>query len=219
MKTPEQIEKLNAKLKSGDALNLEQLAWHCVVNPKKAPACAKASGLQPDVGNRYPWRRIWRHIHGTEGSHLARHLADLKEQYPDSEILSEIDDLEAALRVPLIDFTTMAERLGEKPDTLAKAVRQGRATLPFPTIKLGPRKRHYRPLAVRPWVDEEIRLDLPEPSAWATISASAAETSTPDTNEAATSIDPSEDEASTPVEPVKKALFGAFAADSRKNPT
>lgn len=212
MQTPEEIEKLNAALKSGDPLNIEQLAWHCGVSPKNAPAFAKAFGLEPDIGRRYPWRRIWRHIHRTEGTQLAGYLAILKERHPSSMIFGGIEDLEAALRVPLIDFAIMAERLGEKPDTLAKSVRQGRVILPFPIIKLGPRKRHFRPLEVQLWVEEEIRLDLPKPPSWTTDQK--------ETNEPTTSVDPATaDEASTPVDPATKVVFGQFASDSRNNPT
>ena len=215
MQTPEEIEKLNAALKSGGALNIEQLAWHCGVNPKNAPAIAKESGLKPDVGRRY----------GTERSQLAGHLATLKERHPGSIILAEIDALEAALRVPLIDFASMAARLGEKPDTLAKAVRQRRVSLPFPMIKLGPRKRHFRLLEVRLWVEEEISFDLPEPPAWLEQTSPAPEAAeeapTPtEATDAATPIKQAEvGEAVTSVDPRTKAVFGQFASDSGNNPT
>jgi hypothetical protein len=224
-KIPEKIEKLNAALKSGGALNIEQLAWHCGVNPKHAPRIAKKKGLQPDIGRRYSWRRVWRCIHGTEGSQLARHLATLKKRHPDSMILAGIDDFEAALRVPLINFANMAGRLGEKPDTLSKAVFQGRATLPFPMIDMGPRKRHFRELEVRLWVEEEISLDLPEPPAWfkqtSPVPEAAEEGPTPtEAADAATPIEQAEvDGVVTSVDPRTKAVFGQFASDSRNNLT
>lgn len=224
MKTPEEIEKLNAALKGG-ALNIEQLAWHCGVNPKHAPAIAKESGLKPDVGRRYPWRRVWRHIHGTEGSQLAGYLATMKKRHPGSMILAGIDDLEAALRVPLIDFANMAARLGQKPDTLAKAVRQRRVSLPFPMIKLGPRKRHFRLLEVRLWVEEEISLDLPEPPAWlkqtSPVPEAAEENPTPtEAADAETPIEQAEiDGAVTSVDPGTKAVFAQFGSGRGNNTT
>jgi hypothetical protein len=237
MKTPEEIEKLNVALKSGGALNIEQLAWHCGVNPKHAPGIAQKKGLQLDIGRRYSWRRVWLYIHGTDGSQLARHLAILKERHPGSMILAEIDDLEAALRVPLINFANMAGRLGEKPDTLSKAVLQDRATLPFPMIDLGPRKRHFRELEVRLWVEEEISLDLPEPPAWlkqtspapqaaeeAPTPTEAADAAPPidqdEADKAATSVEPAgKDKAVTSVDPVTKVIFGQFASVCPNNQT
>ncbi|OAN75461.1 hypothetical protein A8B81_16585 [Sulfitobacter pontiacus] len=220
-KTSEEIEKLNNSLKSGAALNVEQLAWHFGVNPKNARGIAKKKGLHPDIGGRYSWRRTWRYIHGIEGSQLAWHLTMLKERYPGSMILAEIDDLEAALRVPLINFANMAGRLGERPDTLSKALFQGRATLPFPIIDMGPRKRLFREVEVRLWVDEEICLDLPVPPAWLNRTSPAHETAqaaSAPTTAAAVTASTSQDVAVTSVDPATKAIFGHFETDSRINP-
>jgi len=234
MKTSEKTEELNAILRSGDPLNIEQLAWHCGVDPKNAPGVAKALGLQPDIGRRYPWRRIWRHIHGTEGTQLAAHLVTLKERYPSSTILAAIEDLEPALRIPLIDFATMASRLGQKPDTLAKAIREGRVVLPFSMIVLGTRKRHFRLLEVRLWIEEEICLDLPAPPAWVATCARSIATLPHDGDEAAAEnvvapIIPAEaggtDAADTSVaaaptaDPAIKAIFGGFTNNSRNDLT
>lgn len=223
MQSINKIERLNAAMKAGTSLNIEELAWHCGVHPRNAPSVAKKLSLHPGVGSRYPWRRIWRCIHRTEGARLNGHLDTLRDVYPDSAILAGIKDLEAALRDPLIDFAAMAARLGEKPDTLAKAMRQHRIALPFPTIDLGARKRQYRPLEVRLWVEEEISLDLPKPPKWATISAPPAETAqldegSPSHFDEATSTDQAEicavDDVKS-LDPVKKAVFDHFGANSR----
>ena len=58
----------------------------------------------------------------------------------------------------------MAFQLRQKPDTLAKAIRQGRYVLPFPTLDLGPRLRRYRPLEVTLWAYDRVSLDLPKPA-------------------------------------------------------
>ncbi len=203
----EKIAALDIALKSGDPLTTEQLGFHLGVDCKHAPRIAKASGLEPE-NRRYPWRRIWRYIHGTEGAQLARHLDDLKEQFPGSVILSGIEDLEAALRAPLIDFATMAARRGCKPDTLSKGLRQGRVTLPFPKIDLGPRTRLFRPLEVQLWCQEEIRLDLPKLPNWVTVPEPCTETAASDDDEGLVSVDPT-----------KKAIFGGFAGDNRNHPT
>ncbi len=216
-KTPEEIAELNAALESGAPLTCEQLAWHLQVDPKHAPRIARAFGLEKQDG-LYPWVRIWRAIHKTEGIQLAQHLADLRSRYPGSIILDGIKDLEVELRKPLLDFAAMAEHRGRKPDTLSKALRQGRATLPFPMIDMGPRTRHFRALEVRLWVVEEITLDLPQPPRWATAPRPVPARS--DADHAPAAVKPSlEEEAKGTPDPVKKALFGHFAADCRNGPT
>lgn len=225
-KTPQNIAELNAALESGAPLTVEQLAWHFQVDPKHAPRIARAFGLEKQDG-LYPWVRIWRAIHKTEGIQLAQHLADLKARYPGSMTLSGIEDLEVELRKPLLDFAAMAEQQGRKPDTLGKALRQGRATLPFPMIDMGPRTRHFRALEVRLWVAEEIALDLPEPPKWGRAPRPEAASSQADDASAAADPDltgddqtarANDDAGGTP-DPVKKAIFGAFGAPNRNGPT
>ncbi|MEP2683600.1 MULTISPECIES: hypothetical protein [unclassified Sulfitobacter] len=226
MTTPEKIADLNAALISGDPLTCEQLSWHLQVDPKHAPRIARSLGLAPQ-GRLYPWVRVWRAIHKTEGVQLVSHLAALRAKYPGSVTLSGIEDLEAELRKPLIDFATMAGILGEKPDTLSKALRQGRATLPFPMIDMGPRTRHFRALEVRLWVAEEITLDLPEPPKWGR--APRPEAASSEADDASAAADPdltgddqtahANDDAGGTPDPVKKAIFGAFGAPNRNGPT
>lgn len=196
-------ERLDAALRSGRGLSVEALAHHLCVDRNQAPRIAGAHGLAAE-GSRFPWRRVWRQVHRVEGSHLAPHLSDMKARHPASVILAGIEDLEAALRAPLIDFATMAERMGKRPDTLAKALRQGRETLPFPTLQLGPRLRHYRPLEVRLWTTEEIRLDLPVAIAFPAPSEATPDTQTPEPVRAP-----------CPAANARKALFGGFAGASR----
>ena len=108
--------------------------------------------------------------------------------------------LETALKEPLWSFEQMAAALGKRPDTLAKALRQSRMVLPFPTLQLGPRLRLYRPLEVRLWCEEGIRLALP-PAMQITASA-------PPTAAAAES-------SALPAETAQKAVFGRFARPRR----
>jgi hypothetical protein len=217
--TPGKQAELDAALGAGDPLTIEQLAWHLQVDPKHAPKIARSFGLEPE-GRTYPWRRIWRHIHGTEGTRLPDHLTGVTAQHPNSVILGKIEDLQAALRRPLIDFATMARRLGQKPDTLSKALRQGRATLPFPMIDMGERLRRFRALEVRLWVEEEIALDLPRPPEWATPAKGKTATHA-DVADGAGAVAPQpcsrDDQQST--DPLKKAVFGHFAAGSPTYPT
>ena len=147
---------------------------------------------------------------------LAWHLQDLKSKYPGSVTLGGIEDLEAELRKPLIDFAAMAEQRGRKPDTLSKALRQGRATLPFPVIDMGPRTRHFRALEVRLWVAEEIRLDLPPIPSWVTA-AQRPEAASPEVPDAPEPVQ--EPETLISSDPVKKAIFGAFGTSNRNGPT
>lgn len=154
-------------------LNQKQLAEHLSVNRTKIDDIASTSGLEPLHG-LYPWRRIFRHIHGTERSSLNAHLNTLRVRY--GTALPHIGDFEAELRAPLLTFEEIAYRLGKKPDTLAKAIRQGRDTLPFPTLLLSPRIRRFRPLEVKLWIEHEIALDLPTAKQLPTKPASAAAT-------------------------------------------
>lgn len=212
---PQRTAELNAALESGEPLTIEQLAYHLSVDRKYAPQIARSFGLKPE-GHTYPWRRIWRHIHGIEGTRLLGHLAKLKAQYPGSVLLDEIDDLGAALRTPLISFAAMAARLGRKPDTLSKALRDGRETLPFPMIRLGLRTRNFRDLEVRLWVEEEIRLELPAPPVWldwtAVPSDPAEQALSP-----AQGIPAPANMGQSPLDQVKKAIFGGFAEQSRSS--
>jgi len=216
--TLEKKAELDAALQSGDPLKAEQLAYHLGVDPKNVPRIAEAFGLKPE-GRIYPWRRVWWQIHGTDGIQLANHLAVLNAKYPDSVILGGITDLEAELRKPLVDFAMMAERRGWKPDTLSKALREGRATLPFPMIDMGPRTRHFRALEVRLWVAEEITLDLPEPPEW----SAAGNTTNTNRNEdapATAAVKPNHDNcADSAPDTAKKAIFGAFGTPNRNSPT
>ena len=159
-RTAKASERLDAQISSGRPLSLEALAHHLNVDENKARQIVKGSLLERE-GSTYPWRRIWRAIHSTEGSQLPRHLTHLKELHPASVILESITDLEAELRRPLIDFATMARLRGKRPDTLAKALRQGRENLPYPLLEFGPRRRMFRELEVRLWEEEGILLDLP----------------------------------------------------------
>lgn len=154
-------------------LNQKQLAEHLSVNRTKIDDIAAKAGLAPLHG-LYPWRRIFRHIHGTERSSLVAHLETLRVRY--GTALPHIGDLETELRAPLLTFEEVAYRLGKKPDTLAKAIRQGRDALPFPTLLLGPRIRRFRPLEVALWIEHEIALDLPPAKQLPAKPASAAAT-------------------------------------------
>lgn len=209
--TEKEQAKLDAQVRSGDPLSKIAFGHHLKVACDKAVTrITKASGLDLE-GSTYPWRRIWRAIHGTEGAQLAQHLAELKARHPDSTILGRIEDLEAALRAPLIDFAAMARGMGQKPDTLSKALHQGRTTLPFPVLDLGGRNRRFRPLEVQLWSVEEIMLDLPKLPTWAIpvrpeLKAKCAAPTSPehlDQNAA---------------EDAKKAIFGACGGDSRTSP-
>lgn len=203
------VSQLNEQIRSGNPLTVEALAHHLAVDRKNATIIAKAFGLAPECG-KYSWLRIWRKIHGTEGANFTTHLAKLKRLHPGSVILSEVKDLEAALRAPLIDFDAMASRLGLITNTLSRALREGRHTLPFPMIILGQRARHFRPLEVMLWATEGIRLDLPRPPAWATANSP---TPMPQDETPVSNIK----EIKAPVDTVKKDIFGAFAGNSRNH--
>lgn len=213
--------KIDQHLRSGHPLSTEALAHHLGVDRGKFAEIAKKRRLERD-GSTYPWHRIWRAIYGIEGFDLANHLAELQARHPASIALAEIEDLEAALREPLINFAEMALRRHMKPNTLSRRLKEGHETLPFPMIHLGGRLRHFRPLEVDLWIREEIRLDLPEPPVWVSDEANADAT-----DEAAASKNESDvrtlgetDKApltsnDTPSDAAIKAAFGAFAPDKR----
>ncbi|WP_299663138.1 hypothetical protein [uncultured Ruegeria sp.] len=115
-----------------------------------------------NVAGLYPWHQIWRALHGIEGTLLSTHLDELRLQHRNSIILAETKNLETALKTPLIDFSGMAGLLGVKPNTLSRRIADGRETLPFPSVNLGPRKRMFRPLEVLVWREEGLLLDLPK---------------------------------------------------------
>ncbi|SFF16382.1 hypothetical protein SAMN04488523_1242 [Sulfitobacter brevis] len=144
---------------SGRPLTAKVLGHHLGVDRDTATRLAKAQGLKLEWA-AYPWRRIWQQIHGIEGSHLAARLDMLKARHPNSAIIGGIEDLEAALRTPMVKFPGMAALLGMHPDTLRKQVKRGRK-LPFPVLDLGLRMQLYRPLDVILWRDEELLIDLP----------------------------------------------------------
>ena len=194
-----------------DSMTATELGAHLGVSCSKTRArIAARTGLEP-VAGRYPWRRVLRCIHGTEGHLLASRLAELKVAHgtpgyaPGAEkdaargagspLIDALDDLEEALKAPLWSFERMSRILGKRPDTLAKALRQGRLALPFPTLQLGPRLRLYRPLEVRLWCEDGIRLALPPAM---TVPAPQ--------SPAATAARPAE----APAETARKVVFGGF---------
>ncbi|APE43248.1 hypothetical protein BOO69_07325 [Sulfitobacter alexandrii] len=128
--------------------------------------------------------------------------------------MAGVEDLEVALRVPLMSFARMSEALGRRSDTLSKALREGRETLPFPLITLGPRTRVFRKLEVRLWAEEEIRLDLPKALGWTTPAPEQVEGGVEET-EGSSFLD--EDPLSA--DPAKKAIFGQFAGPKQKPAT
>lgn len=200
--TPEKTEALTAALLANDTLSLAELAFHLDVDRGTASSIAGAHGLDLGTGH-HSWGRIFRRLHAVEPARLPALLANLKARGVPG--IEDIDDLERALRQPLIDFARMARALGSKPDTLSKALRQGRVTLPFPTIGLGGRLRHYRPLDVALWRDHGVLLELPAPLAAVRSAAPEnAEPTAPDTG----SPDPATE--------VRKAVFGGFAGNKRK---
>ncbi|MCP1168906.1 hypothetical protein [Limimaricola litoreus] len=169
----------------------EKLCEHLNVERSAITKIVKRTGLE-SIGGKYPWRRVLRAVHRTEGYLLAEHLDALKARHA-SPALHAITDLEEDLKQPLWDFARMATAMGYRPNTLSRKIREGRITLPFPVIQLGPRLRHYRPLDVRLWRDDQLLLDLPKPiDPTPTIPAQSAETQAPD----------------DPGEALEKALFG-----------
>ena len=177
-----------------DSMTATELGAHLGVSCSKTRARIVArTGLEP-VAGRYPGRRVLRCIHGTEGHLLAGRLAELKAAHG-APLIDALDDLEEALKAPLWSFERMSRILGKRPDTLAKALRQGRLALPFPTLQLGPRLRLYRPLEVRLWCEDGIRLALPPAM---TVPAPQ--------SPAATAARPAE----APAETARKVVFGGF---------
>lgn len=139
----------------------QQLCEHLGVERSAITKIVERTDLEA-IGGKYPWRRVLRAVHRTEGYLLAEHLDDLKARHG-SPALHAITDLEKALKRPLWDFARMAIAMGHRPNTLSRKIREGRMILPFPGIQLGPRLRHYRPLDIELWRDDRLRLDLPEP--------------------------------------------------------
>ena len=223
------------------SVNKKQLAEHLSVRCYTTlDEILAQTGLRPAFGG-FPWRRIFRAVHRTEGALLADHLATLKARHgtptfddienadereaarakaPGSPIIGGLEDLEAALKEPLWPFARMAREIGKKPDTLSKALRQGREILPFPTLRLGTRLRLYRPLEVRLWCDEGLLLELP-PALWIAPKASPATSSasqeqTPNAQTAESDDPTTECDPPTPGEEMRKVVFAGFGRNSRK---
>lgn len=184
-------------------LNKAGLAKHLGVERSSLPRILADTGLT-DVVGRYPWRRVLRAIHRTEGAWLPGHLAQLKRAH-NSPLLDAITDLQTELMTPLVAFDEMSRALGQLPDTLSRALREGRTTLPFAEIRLGPRLRRYRTLEVILWRDEGILLDLPEAVMTGRNHPVAIGKKPIETPDKSTSDHP----ASSP----PKVLFGVFARD------
>lgn len=146
---------------SAYALTQAELCRHLSVERSSIKQIVRRKQLINFAG-LYPWHQIWRAVHGIEGTLLSTHLDKLRLQHRNSSILAEIEDLETALKTPLIDFAAMASLLGVKPNTLSRRLADGRETLPFPSVNLGPRKRMFRPLEVLMWREEGLLLDLPK---------------------------------------------------------
>lgn len=197
------------------------------------------------ISDTYPWRRIFRAVHGTEAALLPGYLAELKARCgtpefldtedPDerasaraaaqgSTIIDGITDLERALKEPLWSFERMACELGKKPNTLSKALREGRVVLPIRAITLGPRLRLYLPLEVVLWRDDAILLDLPPALRLATTSPGGEEPAQATRKDGDTG--PSRHEAANPsrhaeheltqadaATQIEKALFGQNASN------
>lgn len=207
-----------------ESLNKTELGKHLSV------PCARSInriidriGLEPVAGG-YPWRRIFRAAHRTEDHLLPGHLAHLKARFgtpafedieddaeraaararaQGSPIIDAITDLRAELKAPLWSFAEMACALGKRPNTLSRAMAEGRHALAIPTLRLGPRLRLYRPLEVRLWRDENILLDLPPPMS---IDPRTMQAAPP-----ATARGAGRRGAPTPADQAAKAVFGAFA--------
>ena len=146
---------------SAYALTQAELCRHLSVERSSIKQIARRKQLV-NVAGLYPWHQVWRAVHGIEGTLLFAHLCELRLRHKNSSILAGIEDLETALKTPLIDFAAMAGLLGVKPNTLSRRIADGRETLPFPTVNLGPRKRMFRPLEVLLWREEGMLLDLPK---------------------------------------------------------
>lgn len=138
-------------------LNQAQLAYHLSVNRSKVDEIVRNTKLEPILGF-YPWRRIFHCIHRIDYRSLSAHLAKLQVRH---SALPHMPSLQAALQAPLETFEELAYRLGRKSDTLSKAIRQGRISLPIAMLVLGPRIKRFRPIEVELWLDHGIMLDLP----------------------------------------------------------
>lgn len=143
------------------SFNLSNLAGHLSVDRSSIGEIVDRAGLKSLYG-LFPWNRVLSHIHGIDQSQLHACYSKLIETH--GAALPSFSDFEKELRRPLLSFEEMAARLGKRPDTLAKAIRQGRLQLPFQTITLGPRLRRFRPFDVDLWVDREISVHLPAPT-------------------------------------------------------
>lgn len=182
-----------------DAINREGLARHLAVERSTLPRILDSFGLEPIAG-RFPWRRVFRSVHGVEAARFHGHLDWLRRQYA-SPILGMITDLEVELRNPLLCFAEMARTLGVDCNTLSRALREGRQTLPITMICLGPRLRRFRPLEVRLWRDEGILLNLPQRTDVTRSLIDGPVTADP--------------KFARNVDPTQKALFGSFAREER----
>ncbi|AML53037.1 hypothetical protein [Falsihalocynthiibacter arcticus] len=75
-----------------------ELARHLNVDATSVGRIAASIGLEAIAG-RYPWRKIWRREHKTEGVWLKSHHATLIAS--GSTVLAEVEILEEALKTPL----------------------------------------------------------------------------------------------------------------------
>jgi len=210
----EELRKQKKDLHSGRPLTAKVLGLHLGVDRDTATRLAKAQGLKVEW-TTYLWRRIWQQIHGIEGGHLAAHLDMLKARHPNSTIIGGIEDLEAALRTPMVKFPGMAALLGMHPDTLRKQIKRGRE-LTFPVLDLGIRMQIYRPLDVILWRDEELLLDLP-----AAVHVAPKPVPEPEQDQERVEPKPKTKAATKPqpqMPPVdrKKAVFGGAVRSKRK---
>lgn len=108
----------------------------------------------------YPWRRVCSEVLGLQ-PFVLRSWHDAAKEQIGSEVLRAVTDIELKLREPLVTFDQMSRSLGCLPDTLSKALRQGRLCLPFTVLSFGERTRRYFPLEVCAWRDEGIAINLP----------------------------------------------------------
>lgn len=195
--------KPEPELSGAQSITKADLARHLNVDPTSVDRIAASVGLK-SIAGRYPWRRIWRTIHKTEGALLKNHHTTLTAC--GSPILDDIKNFEEELKTPLWDFPQMARFLGRKPETLARAIREGRVKLRFTELNFGRRTRRYRPLEVLMWRDERLLLDLPEYVQ--TTAASVTQNSDNGKADLPSVI---------PQNPQEKALFGAYASNKRRS--
>ncbi|WP_394181163.1 helix-turn-helix transcriptional regulator [Yoonia maritima] len=143
-------------------ISRDELCHHLNIHRSSLKGVATHFSLEPQFERRYSWRQILRSIHDTNGALLKQHYEKLLNQHPDCAELKEIGDLEKRLKEPLCSFPEMATALGYKPDTMRRALHEGRLKLPFPEIALGKRMRRYRSFEVEFWCQTGLQLDLPE---------------------------------------------------------